>query len=264
MIRKFSGENQTAAIGDGGNDVSMIQAAHIGIGIVGKEGKQASLASDYSIQQFSHIGKLFLYHGRNSYLNTSTMSQFIIYRGVIFALMQSFYAVFFFASPVALFTGGLVVGYSCWYTMFPVFSLCVNKDLSKESLLLYPELYKELQKGRGISWKTFFSVLFVSLYQSSVISSLSLFVTLNFVDYVSLTFTTLCVVLLLSLISIVYYWHTLIIISVMLTVAIYPTFMLLQPAYYGMLFFVFLISLHTPQFYVLSSQRCNLRRILLQ
>lgn len=45
-------------IGDGGNDVSMIQAADVGVGIVGKEGKQASLAADFSITQFSHLTKL--------------------------------------------------------------------------------------------------------------------------------------------------------------------------------------------------------------
>ena len=51
--------------GDGGNDVSMIQAADAGIGIVGKEGKQASLAADFSITQFSFVGRLLLWHGRN-------------------------------------------------------------------------------------------------------------------------------------------------------------------------------------------------------
>ena len=47
-------------LGDGGNDVSMIQAADVGIGIVGKEGKQASLAADFSITQFDHVAKLLL------------------------------------------------------------------------------------------------------------------------------------------------------------------------------------------------------------
>ena len=55
------------SIGDGGNDVSMIQAANVGIGIVGKEGKQASLAADFSITQFSHISRLLVWHGRNRY-----------------------------------------------------------------------------------------------------------------------------------------------------------------------------------------------------
>ena len=73
---------RTCAIGDGGNDVSMIQAANVGIGIVGKEGNQASLAADFSITQFSHLTRLIriiilllsylvlnrfsVWHGRNS------------------------------------------------------------------------------------------------------------------------------------------------------------------------------------------------------
>ncbi len=57
---------RVAAFGDGGNDVSMIQAAHIGIGIVGKEGQQASLAADVSVLQFKSLTRLLLWHGRNS------------------------------------------------------------------------------------------------------------------------------------------------------------------------------------------------------
>ena len=54
-------------LGDGGNDVSMIQAASAGVGLVGKEGKQASLAADWSLTQFCHVSRLLLVHGRNSY-----------------------------------------------------------------------------------------------------------------------------------------------------------------------------------------------------
>ena len=66
LIQQHTGK-RTAAIGDGGNDVSMIQAADVGIGIVGKEGKQASLAADWSFTQFCHVSRLLLVHGRNSY-----------------------------------------------------------------------------------------------------------------------------------------------------------------------------------------------------
>ncbi|RZF34314.1 hypothetical protein LSTR_LSTR016626 [Laodelphax striatellus] len=41
----------TLAIGDGANDVAMIQKAHVGVGISGVEGLQAACASDYSIAQ---------------------------------------------------------------------------------------------------------------------------------------------------------------------------------------------------------------------
>merc|ERR1712137_980720 len=131
MIREFSGK-QCAAIGDGGNDVSMIQAANIGIGIEGKEGKQASLAADYSISQFSHVAQLFLWHGRNSYQRSAAMSQVIIHRGMVISFIQAIFCAVFFMSPVTIYTGMLVFGYSCWYTMLPVFSLVVDEDIDKK------------------------------------------------------------------------------------------------------------------------------------
>ena len=60
-----------AAIGDGGNDVGMIQQANVGIGIEGKEGKQAALASDFSVLVFKDLMKLLLWHGRLSYIRTA-------------------------------------------------------------------------------------------------------------------------------------------------------------------------------------------------
>lgn len=66
LIRQHT-KKRVCCIGDGGNDVSMIQAADVGIGIVGKEGRQASLAADFSISQFHHLTKLLVWHGTPSY-----------------------------------------------------------------------------------------------------------------------------------------------------------------------------------------------------
>jgi len=77
-----------AGIGDGGNDVGMIQSANVGIGIEGKEGKQAALASDFSIKKFKDIKKLFLWHGRLSYIRTALLTNFIIHRGLIISVIQ--------------------------------------------------------------------------------------------------------------------------------------------------------------------------------
>ena len=95
--------SRTCAIGDGGNDVSMIQEAHVGIGIVGKEGKQASLAADFSITQFSHLAPLLLWHGRNSYKRSAKLSQFIIHRGLIISVMQAVFSSLFYFAPIALY-----------------------------------------------------------------------------------------------------------------------------------------------------------------
>lgn len=76
------------AIGDGGNDVAMIQEAHLGVGIKGKEGMQASLAADYSITKFMHLKQLLLWFGRISYKNTAVISHFVIHRGLIISFIQ--------------------------------------------------------------------------------------------------------------------------------------------------------------------------------
>lgn len=133
-----------------------------GIGIVGKEGKQASLAADFSINQFSYLTKLLLWHGRNSYKRSAKLSQFVIHRGLIIAVIQAvFSSIFFFARKlqvfgsdigadqiaIALYQGWLQVGYATLYTMAPVFSLVLDTDVNEDLALLYPELYKDLTKA---------------------------------------------------------------------------------------------------------------------
>lgn len=74
------------AIGDGANDVSMIQTAHIGVGIAGKEGRQALMASDYGIARFRFLARLLLVHGRWSYQRTANMTLFFFYKNFVFVL----------------------------------------------------------------------------------------------------------------------------------------------------------------------------------
>lgn len=57
----------TLAIGDGANDVAMIQQAHVGVGIAGEEGRSAVMSSDYALGQFRFLSRLLLVHGRWSY-----------------------------------------------------------------------------------------------------------------------------------------------------------------------------------------------------
>jgi len=86
MIKKYT-KMRICAIGDGGNDVGMIQEAHVGIGIVGKEGMQAALAADFQINEFSVIEELILWHGRLSYKRTAKLGQFVFHRGLIIAII---------------------------------------------------------------------------------------------------------------------------------------------------------------------------------
>ncbi|XP_059148847.1 probable phospholipid-transporting ATPase IIB isoform X3 [Physella acuta] len=221
LLKTHTGK-RTSAIGDGGNDVSMIQAADAGIGIVGKEGKQASLAADFSITQFSHIGRLLLVHGRNSYKRSAALSQFVIHRGLIITTMQAvFCSVFYFVS-IALFPGFLMVGYATVYTMYPVFSLVLDTDVSPEIALTYPELYKDLTKGRSLSFKTFFLWVLISIYQGGIImyGALLLFEA-EFIHVVSITFTSLILTELLMVALTVRNWHWLMIVAQIFSLGIY-------------------------------------------
>ncbi|GFS65398.1 probable phospholipid-transporting ATPase IIB [Trichonephila clavipes] len=221
LIQNETGK-RTCAVGDGGNDVSMIQAADVGIGIVGKEGKQASLAADFSVTQFSHIARLILVHGRYSYKRSAALSQFVIHRGLIISTMQAFFSAVFYFASVALYPGFLMVGYATIYTMFPVFSLVLDKDVSPDIALTYPELYKELCKGRSLSFKTFFIWVIISIYQGGIIMYGALLLyKAEFIHIVSISFTALIFTELLMVALTVRTWHWLMIIAELFSLVIY-------------------------------------------
>jgi phospholipid-translocating ATPase len=78
----------TLAIGDGGNDVGMIQQAHIGVGIRGQEGRQAARAADYTISLFHHLRYLLLVHGRYAYTRSALVAQYSFYKSFFFCIIQ--------------------------------------------------------------------------------------------------------------------------------------------------------------------------------
>lgn len=80
MIKSSAAHPITAAIGDGANDVSMIQEAHVGLGIFGKEGRQAARAADFSFGRFRMLNKIFLVHGHWYYYRVSTLVQYFFYK----------------------------------------------------------------------------------------------------------------------------------------------------------------------------------------
>ncbi|KAI8996275.1 protein transporter [Trametes punicea] len=236
LIRKHT-RKRVCCIGDGGNDVSMIQAADVGVGIVGKEGKQASLAADFSVTQFSYLTKLLLWHGRNSYRRSAKLAQFVIHRGLIISVMQAVFSSIFYFAPIALYQGWLMAGYATAYTMAPVFSLVLDRDVNEDLALLYPELYKELTKGRVLSYKTFFIWLMISVYQGAaiMIMSLVLFET-EFLNIVSISFTALILNELIMVALEITTWHVYMVLSEVVTLFIYAISMTFLPEYFDLSF----------------------------
>jgi phospholipid-translocating ATPase len=101
----------------------MILTADVGVGIVGKEGKQAALASDFSILKFKHLTGLLLWHGRNSYKRGALLAQFVIHRGLFITIAQTYFSLFYYWVALPFINGVLVLGFGTVYTMFAVFSL---------------------------------------------------------------------------------------------------------------------------------------------
>lgn len=221
LIQAHTGK-RTAAVGDGGNDVSMIQAADAGIGLEGLEGRQASLAADFSIPQFSHLANLLVVHGRRSYKRSAALSQFVIHRGLIISTMQAVFSAVFYLSSVTLYQGFLMVGYATIYTMFPVFSLVLDKDVSREVAIRFPELYKELSKGRSLSYKTFFMWVLISIYQGGVImyGALIMFED-EFIHIVAISFSALVLTELIMVALTIRTWHHIMVIAEFLSLALY-------------------------------------------
>ncbi|KAI6095757.1 hypothetical protein F5141DRAFT_1157040 [Pisolithus sp. B1] len=214
-------------------------SADVGVGIVGKEGKQASLAADFSVTQFSYLAKLLMWHGRNSYRRSAKLAQFVIHRGLIISVMQAVFSAIFYFAPIALYQGWLMMGYATVYTMAPVFSLVLDQDVNEDIALIYPELYKELTKGRSLSFKTFFQWLMISVYQGGAIMIMSLVLFENeFLNIVAISFTALILNELIMVGIEITTWHTYMVIAEVVTLLLYVISIAFLPEYFDLEFVI--------------------------
>jgi len=120
MVRRADPLLVTLSVGDGANDVPMIQTAHIGIGIHGLEGKQAVNNSDYAIGQFRFLKKLLLVHGRWNYRRTCNVCLYMFYKNVVYVAPQFFFASRCLASGQPIYNDAIYQAYNTCYTATPV------------------------------------------------------------------------------------------------------------------------------------------------
>ncbi|KAL7668534.1 hypothetical protein ACOME3_009232 [Neoechinorhynchus agilis] len=155
LIRKYK-RAITLAIGDGANDVSMIQRANVGIGIAGKEGTQAVLASDYSLAQFRYLERLLLVHGRWSYLRICKFLKYFFYKNFAFSFCNFWFAFFCGMSAQTLFDPFFIATYNVIFTSMPVFALGIlDQDINAKNSLRSPHLYPFGQNDEFFNWKVF-------------------------------------------------------------------------------------------------------------
>ncbi|EOX99485.1 Aminophospholipid ATPase isoform 4, partial [Theobroma cacao] len=140
---------RTLAIGDGGNDVRMIQQADIGVGISGREGLQAARAADYSIGKFRFLKRLILVHGRYSYNRTAFLSQYSFYKSLVICFIQIFFSFISGVSGTSLFNSVSLMAYNVFYTSVPVLVSVLDKDLSEGTIMQHPQILFYCQAGRA-------------------------------------------------------------------------------------------------------------------
>ncbi|KAG5851490.1 hypothetical protein ANANG_G00093980 [Anguilla anguilla] len=155
-VKDFPEKPITLAIGDGANDVSMIQEAHVGIGIMGKEGRQAVRNSDYAFARFKFLAKLLLVHGHFYYIRIATLVQYFFYKNVCFITPQFLYQFFCLFSQQTLYDSVYLTLYNICFTSLPILVYSLFEQLVHPHVLQSkPALYRDISKNSLLSFKTF-------------------------------------------------------------------------------------------------------------
>lgn len=182
LIRK-SKKKVCLAIGDGGNDVSMIQQASVGVGISGSEGVQAANAADISISQFRMLARLLFVHGRWNYRRNSKLLLYNAYKNVVLYLTQFFFAFFNGFSQASVHERWALSLHTTLFTSLPVLAFAIfDKDIPASVAMNRPELYKSAGPvHRFFNARVFLGWLANSVFHSAMCFFLPAFM-LQFVD----------------------------------------------------------------------------------
>ncbi|KAI9206974.1 uncharacterized protein BJ171DRAFT_456836 [Polychytrium aggregatum] len=169
LVKKNVQGSVTLAIGDGANDVSMIQAAHVGIGISGMEGLQAARAADFAIAQFRFLRKLLLVHGGWAYSRLSKLILYSFYKNITLYLIQLWFAFDNGFSGQTLFESWTQSAYNVAFAVFqPVAIGIFDQYVNSRMLNMYPQMYKIGQRSEFYNYRTFWSWIANSFFHALV------------------------------------------------------------------------------------------------
>ncbi len=162
-------EPVTLAIGDGANDVGMIQEAHVGIGISGKEGRQAVNASDFAIAQFRFLETLILIHGRWDFMRQGTVVLFSFYKNAVMAGCLIAYNGMTLYSGQSIFDQWTVSGFN-FLVSFPIsflgfFDRCLEKDYIRRN----PEVYKATRNNEVLTFRILCRWIFITISHTLIL-----------------------------------------------------------------------------------------------
>ncbi|CDO76204.1 hypothetical protein BN946_scf184819.g4 [Trametes cinnabarina] len=167
----------TLSIGDGANDVAMIQEANIGCGLLGHEGSQAAMSADYAFGQFRFLTKLLLVHGRWSYQRVADMHANFFYKNVIWTFAMFWFMFFNSFDATYLYQYTFILLYNLVFTSLPVIALgAFDQDINAKAALAFPQLYIRGIRGLEYTRLKFWLYMLDGLYQSAVVFFIPYFV----------------------------------------------------------------------------------------
>ncbi|KAL1937625.1 hypothetical protein VTO73DRAFT_13011 [Trametes versicolor] len=166
----------TLAIGDGANDVSMIQAADVGVGISGEEGLQAVNSSDYAIAQFRFLKRLLLVHGHWSYARNGNMIVNFFYKNMVCIGVLWWFQIYCAWSSQYVFDYTYLLFWNTFWTIAPVIGIGLfDRIVDDHVLMAMPELYKHSMNHEYFGTKLFLIYVLEAVAQSAVIFFLILY-----------------------------------------------------------------------------------------
>ena len=179
LLKNYDNSKITLAIGDGGNDVSMIMEAHIGIGIYGEEGLRAAQSSDYAIGEFQVLRRLIFFHGYLNLYRNSSMVIYFFYKNFVFTIIHFFFGFLNDFSGQTIIDDWFITLYNLLFTSLPlgvrgILDITLKPEDGKIVELLMPFLYKEQRENPIFTIKRFI----LSLFKGVIHAILNYFITI--------------------------------------------------------------------------------------
>lgn len=158
----------TLAIGDGANDVEMIQRSHVGVGLAGNEGSQAAMNSDFAITRFHHLIRLISVHGSWSFDRLTHTAMIMIYKNVIFAFSMTLLVFDNRSSPSSFYDSFFMSCFNLIFTLIPPFCYgWIEQFLSDAQLAKFPQAYNKNINVINLPWIIYFFLN--GFYQACVV-----------------------------------------------------------------------------------------------
>jgi len=172
------------AVGDGANDMPMIRAAHVGVGLIGQEGDQAAAAADYAISQFRYLSPLIIKHGQSNYMRLSNLICYMFYKNLLLSLGMYWFNLNSGFTGQSTYSDGAIQMYNLFYTSLPIIYYAAHDmAVSGNTFYRFPQTYRACIAGKYFNTRVFWSWMGTSFYESLILAVVPMYILQGFDTY---------------------------------------------------------------------------------